>query len=211
MMPGQTALIRMPRGGVFECGAAGQADHSVLGGVVGGAAGQADEPAEGGTVDDRAAALGAHVAQFVLQAGPHATEVDGVDAVEHLGVFVGGVGGRHLDAGVVVGHVEAAEGLHRAVDGGGDLVLVGDVADDGDDAVALVAELLGGGHQGGFVDVGESDGGTGFGEGARGGESHAGGGAGDEGDLTVEVVGGVHGVSRRKLNGRTSSTGVWST
>jgi hypothetical protein len=32
--------------GVFESGAAGESDHSVLGGVVGGTAGDADEPAE---------------------------------------------------------------------------------------------------------------------------------------------------------------------
>ena len=34
---------------------------------------------------DRAAALGTHVSQLVLHAGPHATQVDGIDAVEPLG------------------------------------------------------------------------------------------------------------------------------
>ena len=93
---------------VFQCGAAGQADHSVLGGVVGRAAGDADQAAERRAVDDRAAALGAHLAQFVLHARPHPAQVDGVDPVEDLGRFVGGVAGRDLDAGVVERHVEPA-------------------------------------------------------------------------------------------------------
>ncbi len=164
----------------------------MLGGVVGGAAGVADEPAEGGAVDDGAAALGAHVAQFVFHARPDAAQVDVLDAVELFGALVGGVGGRDHDAGVVVGHVEAPEGFDGAVDGGGDLVLVGDVADQGEDLVSVVGELLGGGGDGVLVDVGEADGRACFGEGAGGGEAHAGGGAGDEGDLSGEVVGGVH-------------------
>jgi hypothetical protein len=64
--------------------------------VVGGSAGSSDQTVEGGAVDDRAAALAAHVAQFVLHAGPHAAEVDRVDTVEAVGGFVGGVGGWGL-------------------------------------------------------------------------------------------------------------------
>ena len=64
----------------------------MLGGVVGGAAGEADEAAERGAVDDRAAALRAHLAQLVLHAGPDAAQVDRVDAVEAVGGLVGGVG-----------------------------------------------------------------------------------------------------------------------
>ena len=115
-------------GRVFEGGAAGQADDAVLGGVVGGPAGEADETAEGGAVHDRAAALVAHRSQLVLHGCPHATEVDGVDPVEQLGRFVGGVGGWGLDAGVVERHVEPTERGDGALDHRGDLVLVGHVA-----------------------------------------------------------------------------------
>src|SRR5207244_10252431 len=77
---------------VFQCGAAGEADHAVLGRVVGGSAGQSYQASEGGAVHDRAGALVAHLAQFVLHAGPYAAEVDRVHAVAGLGGFVGGVG-----------------------------------------------------------------------------------------------------------------------
>ena len=72
MVPGQMALTPDAAGCVLEGGAPGEADDAVLGGVVGGSAGQSDQAAEGGAVDDRAAALAAHVAQFVLHASPHA-------------------------------------------------------------------------------------------------------------------------------------------
>ena len=45
-------------------------------------------------------------------------------------------------------------------------------------------------RQGVVVDVGEDDGGAGLGERSGGGQAHAGAGAGDEGDLAGEVVGG---------------------
>jgi hypothetical protein len=114
-----------------------------------------------------------------------------VDAGELLGAFVGGVGGRGHDPGVVVDHVEPSEGFDRAVDGGGDLVLVRDVADQREAPVAVVGELLCCGVDGVLVDVGEGDGGARGGGGAGGGQAYAGGGVGDEGDLAGEVVGGV--------------------
>src|SRR3954451_12465859 len=43
-----------------------------------------------------------------------------------------------------------------------------------------------------LVGVGEDDGGADLGEGASGGETHPGAGAGDDGDLAVAVVGRVH-------------------
>ena len=46
--------------------------------------------------------------------------------------------------------------------------------------------------QRGLVDVGQDDRGAGFGERAGGGQTHAGAGAGDQGDLAGEVVGRVH-------------------
>ena len=119
----------------------------MLGGVVGGAAGVADEAAERGAVDDRAAALGAHLAQLVLHAGPDAAQVDRADAVEGLGRLVGGVGQREHDAGVVEGHVEPAELGDGALDEGGDLVLVGDVAGDAERPVTGGGQLVGRGAQ----------------------------------------------------------------
>ena len=139
--------------GVLEGGAAGEADDAVLGGVVGGSAGEADETAERRAVDDGAAALGAHLAELVLHAGPHAAEVDGVDPVEQVGGFVGGVGGWGLDAGVVERHVEPAERGDGAVDHRGDLVLVGDVAGDAEHLVSGGLQVVGGGAASGVVVV----------------------------------------------------------
>ena len=141
-------------GGVFDGGAEGQADDAMLGGVVGATAWEPDQPAERGAVDDRSGALGAHLGELVLHAGPDAAQIDGVDPVEHLGGLVGGVDGGGLDAGVVVGHVQAAERLDGPGDGGGDLVLVGDVAAHGKYVVPGVAQLGLGRVEGVGVDIG---------------------------------------------------------
>ena len=132
------------------------------------------------------------MAEFVLHGCPHTSQVDGVDAVEQVGWFVGGVGGWCLDAGVVECHVEAPEGGDGAVDHRRDLCLVGHVAGDSEHLMPGRLEVVGGGVEFGFVVGGEHDGGAGLGEGASGGEAHAGAGAGDEGDLAGEVVDGVH-------------------
>jgi hypothetical protein len=67
---------------VLQGGAGSQPDHPVLGSVIGGPARESDETAEGGAVDDGAAALGAHLAQLMLHAGPHPAQVDRTDPVE---------------------------------------------------------------------------------------------------------------------------------
>lgn len=59
--------------------------------------------------------------------------------------------------------------------------------------MAVAGELLGGGVDSILVDIGEGDGGSRGGKGTGGGQAHTGGGAGDEGDLSGEVIGGVHG------------------
>jgi len=72
----------------------------------------------------------------VLHAGSDAPQVDRVHAVEGLGRFVGGVGRRGLDAGVVEREVEPAEARRGPVYERGDLLLVGDVAVDAERLVA---------------------------------------------------------------------------
>ena len=164
----------------------------MLGGVVGGPAGVADQSAEGGAVDDRAAALGAHLGELVLHAGPHPAEVDRSDPVERLRRLVGRVTDRQLDAGIVEGHVKSAERVDGGGDEGGDLILVRDVAGHSDHLMAGVGQLLGDALERRLVDVGQHHGGAGFGERAGGGQAHAGAGAGDQGDLAGEVVARIH-------------------
>ena len=53
-------------------------------------------------------------------------------------------------------------------------------------------EVVGGYPECVLVDVGQDHGGPGLSEGPRGGQSHAGAGAGDQGDLASEVVARVH-------------------
>jgi hypothetical protein len=160
--------------------------------VVGGASGQSDEPAEGGAIDDGAAALGAHLAQLMFHAGPHAAEVDRIDAVEGFGRFLGGVGGWGLDTGIVERHVQPPERGDRAVDHSGDLVFGGDVTEHTESLAARAGQLVGGGAEGVFVDVGQDHGGSRLGEGLSGGQAHSGTAAADQGDLAGEVVARVH-------------------
>ena len=93
------------------------------------------------------------------------------------------------------------------VDHGGDVVFGGDVAGDGECLVAGGGEVVRGAAEGVRVDVGEGDSGPGLGEGLRGGQSHAGARAGNQGDLVGEVVAGVHGVCLTAGSGRVQSRG----
>ena len=113
-------------------------------------------------------------------------------AVVRLGWFVGGVGRRGLDAGVVERQVEPAEGVDCAFDQGGDLLLVGHVAGNSERLIPGGGQLVGGGTKGLVVDVGEDNGSARFGEGLGSGKPHPGAGPGDQGDLAGEVVGRVH-------------------
>jgi hypothetical protein len=56
--------------------------------------------------------------------GPDAAQIDRVHAVEDLGRFVGGVGRRSLDAGVVEREVELAEARDGAFYECGDLLVL---------------------------------------------------------------------------------------
>lgn len=66
---------------VFERRAACQANHAMLGAVIGRNQRPPGEPADGRAVDDRAAALLAHLHEFVLHACSVAALVDSTDAV----------------------------------------------------------------------------------------------------------------------------------
>jgi hypothetical protein len=128
----------------------------------------------------------------VFHAGPDAAQIDGVDAVEHVGGLVGGVGHRRLDAGVVVGQIEAAERLDCGGHRGCDLLLVGHVAAHGEHPVPGCGECPLSCRQCVGVDVGQCHRRAGLGEGPRRGQAHARAGAGDERDLPGEVVRRVH-------------------
>ena len=134
IVPGQTALMRIPRG----------------------------------AVDDGATAFRAHLAKLVLHAGPDAAQVDRGDAVEALGWFVGGVGEREHDPGVVERHVKLAELGDGAIHQRRDLILVGHVAGHADRTVSGGGQLVGRSAQCVLVDVGEHDGRAGRGERAGG-------------------------------------------
>jgi hypothetical protein len=73
--------------------------------------------------------------------------VDGGDAVEAVGQFVGRVSERQHDSCVVEGHVKPAELGDGAIDERGDLILVGNIARDAQDPMALGTQLLGRGAQ----------------------------------------------------------------
>jgi hypothetical protein len=192
MVPGADGVDPDSAGCIFEGGAAGQAEDAVLSGVVGGPAGVADKSAQGGAVDDRAAALGSHLGELVFHAGPHAAQVDCGHPIERLRWFVGRVTDRELDARVVEGHVEPAERIDGGGDEGGDLVLVGDVARHPEHLMPGSGQLVADDGQRCLVDVGQHHRSAGLGERAGGGQTHAGAGAGDQGDLAGEVVAWIH-------------------
>src|SRR5437773_558821 len=121
---------------IFKRGALGQADHPVLGCVVGRPAWQPDEAPERRAVDYGAAALRAHVAKLVLHAGPDTAKIDGVHAIELLGRFIGRVTRRNLYTGIVERHVQAAEAGASALHHRGDLRLVRHIAGNADRLVS---------------------------------------------------------------------------
>jgi hypothetical protein len=68
------------------------------------------------------------VAEFVFHAGPDSAQIYCVHSVEEFGWLIGGIGWRGLDTGVVERQIQATEGRERALERGGDLVLVGHIA-----------------------------------------------------------------------------------
>ena len=93
-----------------------------------------------------------------------------------------------LDAGVVEGHVQPAEGVDRRVQGGLDVFGAGDVAAHGDGLAAGLLDQACRLGVGLLVDVGDHHAGALTGERLGGGAADACGGSGDEGDLAGEAV-----------------------
>jgi hypothetical protein len=96
--------------------------------------------------------------------------------------------GRDLDTCVVERGIEAPERGDRALHHGGDLRLVGHIAHHGDRLAASGRDLIRRGLQGRFIHVRQRDGRSGPGECTRRIEAHAGGRAGDQRYLSLEVV-----------------------
>src|SRR5215207_123711 len=70
------------------------------------------------TVDDRAAALRAHLAEFMLHAGPDTAQIHGGHLVEAFRRLIGEVARETDDAGVVEGHVQPTVGGNGVLDHG---------------------------------------------------------------------------------------------
>ncbi len=115
-----------------------------------------------------------------------------VTSVEALGRLLGEVAGEADDTGVVERHVQPTIGSDGVLDHGGGLRLVRHVAGDADRLAAGGGQPSGRGVEGVGVDVGEHDSGARLGERLRGGQPDARAGAGDQGDLTGEVIDRVH-------------------
>src|SRR6266568_7014982 len=117
-------------GGIFERSALCQADHSVLGCMVGCAAGDTDQTANGGVVDNGAASLLAHLAELVFHAVPDAAQIDPVYAIEFFAADISHFHGRRLYAGVIERGIETPEGGYCLRDHRCHFSLVGDIATD---------------------------------------------------------------------------------
>lgn len=86
----------------------------------------------------------------------------------------------------------------------GDLVLLRDITQHTECLVAREGQVVGSGAQRLFVDIGQDHGGAPFGEGLCGGQAYAGAAAGNQGDLTGEVIARIHRcpLSLRRLGGQ---------
>ena len=110
MVPGATALQRMPSADMVDGDGAGERRDGAFRGAVGGAVADADRGDDRGGVDDGAAAVFRHRRDGVLRAQVDAAHVDRHEVVPGLLVGVDDRAGEAV-AGVVDEHVEAAEGL----------------------------------------------------------------------------------------------------
>ncbi len=110
--PGQHGVDPHARERDLRCGGARQAEHRVLGGVVGRRPRQPALAGERPCVDHGTGSLGDHDRQDVAQPEEDAAHVDGHDPVEGLLVVLGQRADRPDDPGVVEEDVDRPEGLH---------------------------------------------------------------------------------------------------
>src|SRR5260370_37660526 len=100
MVPGHTALMRMPLAAYSSAALFVIPITPMFGSMVHGAAGKADQAADRRAVDDGAISLLAHLAQLVFHAVPNAVKIDRLDAIVFLAAGVGHLHRGRLDAGV---------------------------------------------------------------------------------------------------------------
>src|SRR5437868_5747109 len=96
--------------------------------MVGCAAGYTDQAADRRVVDDGAASLLAHLAEFVFHAVPNAAQIDPVHALEFFAADISHFHGRRLYAGVIERRIEASKGGYSLLDHRCYLSLIRDIA-----------------------------------------------------------------------------------
>src|SRR5260370_621325 len=111
---------------VFEGGGLGQADHAVLGRVIGRTPGNADDAGDRRAIDDGTAAEPEHLAQLVLHAAPNAAQVDCHHAIPLVAADVSRFDAALHDASIVERGVEAPEAGHGSFDHGRHFFVIGD-------------------------------------------------------------------------------------
>jgi hypothetical protein len=89
------------------------------------------------------ASLLAHLAQLVLHAVPHATEIDRSYAIEFFATGIRGFDGRTLNAGIVERRVQPPEGGDGPLHHCRHLCFFGDIASDADRVAAGGNAILG--------------------------------------------------------------------
>src|SRR6266404_3623301 len=117
-------------GGIFEGSALRQADHSMLGCMVGCSTCDADQTSNRRVVDDGAASLLAHLAQLVLHAVPDAAQIDPVHTLELFAADISHFQSRRLYAGIIERRIETPESGYSLCDHRCYFSLVGDIATD---------------------------------------------------------------------------------
>jgi len=145
----------------------------MFGGNVGRDAGVAGEGTDRRIVNDGATALLLHLANFVLHTRPHTAQVNVNNPVPF---FNGAVSGRDdfgHDTGVVKGDIEMAKLGYSAVDQGGNLCFVADIAGHGENRVTGCGQFFYFFTKHIFAVVGEDNAGAGLGKCNGGCQAHA--------------------------------------
>nr|WP_236023053.1 hypothetical protein [Dictyobacter formicarum] len=115
-------------GGVVEGGSLRQAEHAVLGGLIGPQSGIADDTANRRAIDNGTAALPEHLAQLVFHTAPHPAQVDCQHAIPLVAADVCRVSTALHDTRVVECRVQSPEAGHGSLDQGCHLIVIGHIA-----------------------------------------------------------------------------------